>query len=190
MIWAAINGGIFVSYEAIWFTSPSGTAALLEYGLAWAPWVVLGALATTVVWRSPALESPLNAEGSRWVTPAATATFLFLVLGGLAILALARIPVNGASWAMFAVGAAAAVVGGSGLTTLARSEQVFWLTGGVGLAVITAGIVFVAPQFGYDPAGLFLVLGPVSSTALLFGGGLYTASRKPTVDPGKEPGSD
>jgi hypothetical protein len=175
MFWAVIGGGIFVSYEAIGFAAPTGPVAYLEYGLAWLPWVLLGSIATSVLWRSLALVHPGSSEGGRSVTVLATATFLVLVLGGLAVVALAHVQVLGPAWAMFAIGVAAAAVGGSGLTTSSRSERVFWLVGGVVLAALTVGISLVAGRVGYDPVGLLEVVGPVASTGLLFGGGLYTA---------------
>jgi len=177
MFWAAINAGIFVSYEAIGLANPSATLALVGFGLAWVPWVVLGAIATAVLWRSLAIVAQPSLGGSHWVTATATATFLVLVFGGLAVVKLANAPSIAPFWAMLAVGIAAAVVGGSGLTTSVRSERTLWLAGGIGLAVLAAGVDLVAGWIGYDPLGLFLVLGPIASTALLFGGGLYTASR-------------
>jgi hypothetical protein len=175
MIWAVIGAGIFVSYDSIGMAGATGTVAILEYGLVWIPWVLLGTLATTVLWRSLALVVHRSSEGGRWVTAIATATFLALVLGGLAVVSVANVNVSGPSWAMFAIGVAAAVVGGSGLTTVSRSERTFWLVGGVALAILTVAISLVAGRVGYDPLGLLLVVGPAASTALLFGGGLYTA---------------
>ncbi|MGI0151362.1 MAG: hypothetical protein ACREC5_05450 [Thermoplasmata archaeon] len=174
MIWAVIDGGIFVSYEAIGFAAPTGPIAISEYGLAWLPWVLLGSIATTILWRSLALVLPRDAGSASGVTAVATVTFLALVLGGLAVVALANVPVSPPAWAMFAIGIAAAVVGGSGLTTDSRPERTFWLVGGALLAILTVGISLLAGRIGYDPLGLFLVVGPVASTALLFGGGLYT----------------
>lgn len=176
MFWALINGGIFVSYEAISLAAPTGGEAWLEYGLAWAPWVALGGLATLVLWRSLAIAVPPAAGGLNWVTPVTITIFLGLVLGGLAALSIAHIPVNAALWAMFAVGVAAALVGGSGLTTRIRSERLLWVGGGVGLALLAVASELLAGGAGAASSGLFLVLGPVASTALLFGGGLYTAS--------------
>jgi hypothetical protein len=176
MIWAVINGGIFVSYEAIGLAAPPGTLAIFGYGVVWLPWMLLGSVSTTVLWRSLALVVPRDwGIGARRATAVATMTFLALVLGGLAVISLANVHVNGPFWAMFAVGIAAAAVGGSGLTTESRSERVLWLVGGVVLAVLAVGIDLVAGRIGYDPLGLLLVVGPVASTALLFGGGLYTA---------------
>jgi hypothetical protein len=177
MLWATVNGGIFVSYEAISLARPTGPLAWLGFGLVWAPWVILGVLATTVLWRSLAIVAPPSPAGAGRVTTIATATFLVLVLGGLAVVTLANASTIAPFWAMFAAGIAAAVVGGSGLTTSVRSERTLWLVGGLGLAALAAVIELVAGRIGYDPLGLFWVLGPVASTALLFGGGLYTASR-------------
>jgi hypothetical protein len=176
MMWGLISGGIFVSYEAIGIANPSGALATIEFGFAWLPWVLLGAITTTVLWRSLALVIPRSLGSATGVTTIATVTFLALVLGGLAIVSLANISVSGPSWAMFAIGISTAVVGGSGLTTSSRSERAFWLGGGVLLAVLTIGIGLVAGRLGYDPLGLLLIVGPVASTTLLFGGGLYTAS--------------
>jgi hypothetical protein len=176
MLWAVVSGGIFVSYEAIGIAAPSGGLSLAEYGFAWLPWVILGTLATTVLWRSLALVLPRSAGGGAGATGLATVTFLAVVLGGLALVSLAHIPVTGPAWAMFAIGLAAAAVGGSGLTTDSRSERTFWLGGGLFLAALTVGVSLVAGSVGYDPLPLLLVLGPAASTALLFGGGLYTAA--------------
>jgi hypothetical protein len=177
MLWALVNAGLFVTYDAIGLSGPVGVSAYVENGLAWLPWVALGSLTTTVLWRSLAIAVPPSPHGARWVTATAAVTFLALVLGGLAVIALAHLPVSGPAWALFAVGVAAAVVGGSGLTTLARSEQVLWLVGGIGLSVLAVGVELVAASVGFDALGLMLVLGPVASTALLFGGGLYAAAR-------------
>jgi hypothetical protein len=177
MLWAVVNAGIFVSYEAITLAGPSGTFAWVGYGLAWAPWVGLGVIATTVLWRSLAIAVPPNVGDTPGVAAVATATFLILVLGGLAVLAVVHVPVIASSWAMFAVGIAAAVVGGSGLTTQVRSERSLWVIGGVVLAVLAVGVNLIAGRIGYDPHGLVRVLAPMATTALLFGGGLYTANR-------------
>ena len=176
MIWGVISGGIFVSYEAIGIAAPSGTLLALGYGLVWIPWVLLGGIATAVLWRSLALVIPKSSGHAGRITVVATATFLALVLGGGAVIAIASIPVSGPAWAMFAVGAAAAVVGGSGVTTDSRAERTLWLAGGASLAVLTVAISLIAAHFGFDPLGLLLVIGPVASTALLFGGGLYTTT--------------
>ncbi|HEV2317085.1 MAG TPA: hypothetical protein VGV89_05875 [Thermoplasmata archaeon] len=176
MIWAAVNGGIFVSYDAIAIANPSNPGASLAFGLAWMPWVLVGIGATWVLWRSFALILPSNSGGAVRTTVAATATFLALVLGGLAIVAFARVPIDGSAFAMIVIGLAAAAVGGSGLTTDSRSERSFWLLGGVGLALLTVGIELVAGRVGVDADTTLLVLGPIASTALLFGGGLYTAT--------------
>jgi len=177
MIWAVISGGIFVTYEAIGIAHPSGSLATLGYGSAWVPWVILGAISTTVLWRSLALVLPSRSASATGVTAVATAAFLAVVLGGLAVVSYAGIPVSAPSWAMFAIGIAAAAVGGSGLTTDSRSERIYWLGGGALLASFTVAISLVAGRIGYDPLGLLLVVGPLASTALGFVGGLYTASR-------------
>jgi hypothetical protein len=176
MMWAMISGAIFVSYEAIGIANPSGPLAALEYGFAWLPWVLLGTVATTMLWRSLSLVVPLRSGTAVGITAAATVTFLAVVLGGGLVVSLAHLSVTGPSWAMFAIGIAAAIVGGSGLATDSRAERVFWLGGGAFLALLTVGIGLVAGWRGYDPLGILLVLGPLASTALLFGGGLYTAS--------------
>lgn len=179
MLWAAVSGGIFVSYEAIGIAAPTGPLALAAYGFAWVPWVILGAATTTVLWRSLAIVLPRSPAHGVGVTAVATVTFLILVLGGLAVVDLAHLAVSGPAGATFAIGIAAAVVGGSGLTTESRPERLFWIGGGVFLAALTVGIGFLAGRFGYDPLGLLLVVGPVASTAVLFGGGLYTAGGGP-----------
>ncbi len=176
MIWAVLSGGIFVSYEAIGIAAPSGWVSTIEYGFAWLPWAILGTVATTVRWRSLALVVPLSSGKAAGITLGATVAFLAGVFGGFGEVPLAHVAVLAPAWAMFAIGVAAAVVGGSGLTTDSRSERVFWLGGGASLAVLTIGIGLLAAWRGYDPLGLLLVVGPVASTALLFAGGLYTAS--------------
>jgi hypothetical protein len=176
MIWAVVSGAIFVSYEAIGLAAPTGALAVGEFGLAWLPWVLLGSLATTVLWRSLALVMPETSAKGVGVSLVAGTTFLAIVLGGLGVIALAHLSVNGPTWAMIGIGIATAVVGGSGFTTDARSERVVWLLGGVGLVALSIGIGVVAGWTGYDPIRLLLVLGPVASSGLLFAGGLYTAS--------------
>jgi hypothetical protein len=176
MFWSVVSGGIFVSYEAIGIADPSNPLAFFAFGFAWLPWVLLGIIATAVLWRSVALVMPTSSGGATRVTTIAAATFLTVVLGGLAVITLANVSVDAPSWAMFAVGIGAAVVGGSGLTTESRPERIFWLGGGVFLAFLSVAISLGASWSGQDPQGLLLVVGPLSSTALLFSGGLYTAS--------------
>jgi len=178
MIWGFVNGGIFVTYEAIGLAQPSRLWATIGFASAWLPWVVLGSVGTLFLWRTLLdLTLPSSEGGARWVTATAAATFLVLTLGGFAVVTLANLPVPASAWVMFAVGVGAAVVGGSGLTTSARSERRMWLLGGAALAILAVVVDLVAIRSGVDPLSVFLVLGPVASTSLLFGGGLYTASR-------------
>ena len=177
MLWAFITGGVFVSLEAIGLAGPSGAAASVAYGLGWVPWILLGTLATITLWRSFAVGLPSLSARSRGLLAAGVAIYLVLILGGLAVVTLTKLLVPGPAWGMFAVGIAAAVVGGSGFMTLARAQQALWFVGGIGVALLAVGIALFAGRFDYDPLGLFLILGPVASSGLLFGGGLYTASR-------------
>jgi hypothetical protein len=178
MLWAFVNAGIFLSYEAIGIAQPPGQLLVIGFLVAWVPWVILGTVATSVLWRSVLeLHLPSNPGGSQWVTGKAAAVFLALVLGGLVFITIANAPSLEPVWAMFAVGVAAAVVGGSGLTTRDRTERTMWLMGGTLLAVLAIGIDLVAVRAGIDPLDFFLVFGPLASTSVLFGGGLYTASR-------------
>lgn len=176
MVWAVISGGIFVSYEAIGIASPPSLVTWIALGSVWLPWVLLGIVATSVLWRSLALVMPSKSEGGVSATIVATATFLAVTIGGLALVIVANLPINGAAFAMIAIGVAAVLVGGSGLTTDSRAERTFWTVGGVGLAVVALAIDLIAGRVGYDANDLLLVLGPVASTALLFGGGLYTTA--------------
>lgn len=176
MIWGIITGGIFVSYEAVGIANLPATASGIALGVVWIPWMLLGVVSTSILWRSVALVLPASPVGAEKTTLIATATFLALAIGGLAVVALAHVPIDGVSFAMIAVGIAAAVVGGSGLTTDARSERAFWLGGGVTLALLAIVVDFVAGRVAYPSEGLLLVLGPLASSALLFGGGLYTAA--------------
>lgn len=177
IIWSMINLGIFVSYEAVAFAGPAGRLGLVEYGLAWVPWVTLGTLATVFVWHSLELVTEPVAGAALRVTAIAASTFLILVLGGLAVVALSGVVINGFAWAMMAVGGATAIAGGSGLTTQRWHERRFWIVGGGSLAVLAIGIVSISGRVGYDPTWLLLVLGPAATTVLLFAGGLYTAGQ-------------
>lgn len=176
MLWAVVSGGIFVTYEAIGIAHPSSSTTWVASGLAWIPWVFLGIVATSVLWQSLALVLPSKSGGVVRTTVWVTAVFLVFALGGLAVVTLANVPIDGTSFAMIAIGFAAAVAGGSGLTTDSRPERGFWLGGGVALALLAVGIDLVAGRLGYDSTTLLLVVGPIASTSLLFGGGLYTAA--------------
>ncbi len=177
MIWAIVNCSIFVSYEAITFAAPTGSLALAEFGLAWLPWMVLGLLATLVLWRSLELLQTGAARAGVGVTVVAVATFLLLTIGGAVLLAFRSPSIDGFAVAMVAVGAATALVGGSGLTTRAGPERRFWIGGGIALAVLAIAVVLVSGAVGYDAAPLLLVLAPATSTTLLIAGGLYTLSQ-------------
>jgi hypothetical protein len=174
MFWGVINAGIFLTYEAIGFANPSAPWATVEYGVAWVPWVIMGAGATTVLWRSLAVVMPPNAGSFGKVSAMVITIFLALVLGGSAAIIVARAPIDGFSWATLAVGIGAAVAGGSGLTTSSRAERSFWLAGGLCVAALAIALDIAAGRLGYGPAELLQVVGPVATTALLFGGGLYT----------------
>jgi hypothetical protein len=176
MIWAFVNGGIFATCEEIGIAGSSNPWYLLGESLAWAPWVLMGAGATWVLWRSLAVVLPTHAGGIGRITALATGTFLALTFGALLVATVANAAIDQVAFAMIAIAIAAAVVGGSGLTADSRSERSFWIAGGGLVALLAVGLGLVAPRLGDDPLGLLLVLGPVATTALLFGGGLYTAA--------------
>lgn len=176
MLWAAVNGGIFVSYEAVGIANPPGPIAWAASGVLWIPWVALGTAATWMLWRSLALVLPSKSQGGFSTTLFAAGIFVVLAIGGLALITLAKVPIDGVSFAMIAIGIGTAAVGGTGLTTESRAERIFWTSGGMGLIALAVTIDLISAFVGYDAATLLLIMGPLASTALLFSGGLYTAS--------------
>jgi hypothetical protein len=176
MIWGVINLGIFLTYEAIAFANPPNPWANVELALAWAPWVVMGTGATTVLWRSIAVVMPSSVQNSSMSAVWAIVIFLVLAVGGSLAIVAANAPINPFEWATLAVGVSAAAAGGSGLVASSKSERAFWLLGGLCVVALTIVLDLGSGRLGFDSGELLLVAGPGATTALLFGGGLWTAA--------------
>lgn len=178
MVWAFVTAGMFVTYSY----------AGLRYGedfplwatQLWIPWVLLGAIATRVIWKSAALAVPVLAKEARGKQGLKYGLLFFTIffVGFFVTEELLKTTVVEPAIMMGLFGITVLTMGTTGFFCPSRLERGLALAGGLLLVVLTA-VALVALRGTNEAVAyeVFGVLGPITSGLVYFLIGLILVVR-------------
>lgn len=144
MIWGLVAPAIFVTYAAFGEPIRGSRIAFLE-GFLWAPWTLLGALATSAAWETAGTALPgLRGYDAR---RAAVGLLVFLVpiFAALAVADLVGAPAGVVEdvAVLAGLGGGALAAGATGLVAPDQASRRLFLAGGAFLLAVAAGSLYV-----------------------------------------------
>ncbi|HEX9340248.1 MAG TPA: hypothetical protein VF992_03635 [Thermoplasmata archaeon] len=182
MIWGVIAPAIFVSYSLLGivasFPSEVGANHALAplFPLLWMPWAALGLAATATLWRSVGLVLPVRSTRMREGIVSGV-IIVALIFAGFVAIALTRAPIVELAWVLMAQGLGLTVVGLLGLNCNDVTERRLWVLGGILLLVTSLIGSLVLGGDISQARQSFMVISPLASSLVLFGGGVYLTRR-------------
>lgn len=179
MLWGLVLGGVFFTYDYVGLAHSVYGGGMWPLTVIWIPWVGLGTIATLALWKANGLAAVGEGTGRRMGL--AFLAFGLMVFAFFVLYHFSGIwrssPLVGPSVMLTLVGLGAVIIGISGFGSSDRTDKMLWILGGFALIIV---VILGTLAVGSDmqlALRVFGILGPLATTAVYFGNGLYLTLR-------------